>query len=35
MYIVTPFKNKRKSISGLLSTHPGIDERVEALKKLK
>ena len=34
MYIVTPFKNKKKS-SNLWSTHPSIEERVEALKNLK
>ena len=36
MYIVTPFKDKRKSdVSNLLSTHPGIRERIEALENLK
>lgn len=36
MYIVTPFKNKRKSdVSTLFSTHPGINERIEALENLK
>ncbi len=35
MYIVTPFKNKRKaSKSSVFSTHPGIEERIEALKNL-
>ena len=34
MYIVTPFRNKKKS-SNLWSTHPSIDDRVEALKNLK
>ncbi len=34
MYIITPFKDKRKS-SNLLSTHPGIDDRIEALRNLK
>lgn len=34
MYIITPFKNKRKK-SSLFSTHPGIEERIEALKNLK
>ena len=34
MYIVTPFKNKRKSSSSIFSTHPGIEERIEALKNL-
>lgn len=36
MYIVTPFKNKRKlKTSNLFSTHPGIEERIEALENLK
>ena len=36
MYIVNPFKNKKKNgKSNLFSTHPGIDERIEALEKLK
>lgn len=36
MYIVNPFKNKKKKEkSNLFSTHPGIDERIEALEKLK
>lgn len=36
MYIVTPLKNKRKSsASNLFSTHPGIEERIEALRNLK
>ena len=36
MFIVTPFKNKRKSDkSSLLSTHPAIEERIEAIQKLK
>ncbi len=36
MYIVTPFKNKRKSnTSNLFSTHPGIEERIEAIENLK
>lgn len=34
MYIVTPFKNKRKEASSLFSTHPSISERVEAIRKL-
>ena len=34
MYIVTPFRNKNKS-SNLWSTHPSIEDRVEALKNLK
>lgn len=36
MYIVTPFKNKRKTNkSNLFSTHPGIQERIEALENLR
>lgn len=36
MYIENPFPKKRmKQISGLLSTHPSIDERIEALEKLR
>ena len=36
MYIITPFKNKKKAnASNLFSTHPGIEERIEALKNLK
>ena len=36
MYIVTPFKNKRKtSKSNLFSTHPAIEERIEALENLR
>ena len=36
MYIVTPFKNKRKSgKTNLFSTHPGIEERIEALENLR
>ena len=34
MYIITPFKNKRKK-TNLFSTHPGIQERIEALRNLK
>ena len=34
MYIVTPFRNKKKS-SSLWSTHPSIEDRVEALRNLK
>ena len=34
MYIVTPFRNKKKS-SNLWSTHPSIEDRVEALRKLR
>ena len=34
MYIVNPFRNKKKS-SNLWSTHPSIEDRVEALRNLK
>lgn len=34
MYIANPFRNKKKS-SSLWSTHPSIEDRVEALKNLK
>ena len=34
MYIVNPFRGKKKS-SSLWSTHPSIEDRVEALKNLK
>ena len=34
MYIASPFRNKKKS-SNLWSTHPSIEDRVEALKNLK
>lgn len=35
MYIVTPFKNKRKEKSSLFSTHPSTSERIEALENLR
>ena len=36
MFIVTPFKNKRKANkSSLFSTHPGIEERIQAIEDLK
>lgn len=35
MYIVTPFKNKRKEKSNLFSTHPSTSERIEALENLR
>ena len=36
MFIVTPFKNKRKTDkSSLFSTHPAISERIEAIESLK
>lgn len=34
MYIVTPFKERRNK-SSLFSTHPSVEERVEALRNLK
>lgn len=34
MYIVTPFRNKKQS-SNLWSTHPSIEDRVDALRNLK
>lgn len=34
MYIVNPFRNKKKA-SNLWSTHPSIEDRVEALRNLK
>ena len=34
MYIVAPFRNKKKA-SSLWSTHPSIEDRVEALRNLK
>ena len=36
MYIANPFPKKRvQKVSGLFSTHPSVEERVEALEKLK
>lgn len=36
MYIANPFPKKRvKKVSGLFSTHPSVEERVEALEKLR
>lgn len=36
MYIVSPFKqNKKKSSTSLWSTHPSIEDRIEALKNIK
>ena len=39
MYIVDPFKSNlkdgRKKSSSLFSTHPSIEDRVEAIKNLK
>ena len=34
MYIANPFRSKKKS-SSLWSTHPSIEDRVEALRNLK
>jgi len=34
MYIANPFRNKKKS-SNLWSTHPSIEDRVEALRNLR
>ena len=38
LYIVNPFKNRGKSIisvfSGLFNTHPPVEERIAALKKM-
>ena len=35
MYIVTPFKGKQKKASNWFSTHPSIEDRIEAIKNLK
>lgn len=35
MYIMSPFKSKRKNNSNLFSTHPSINERIEAIEKLR
>ena len=36
MFIVTPFKNKRRADrSSLFSTHPAIEERIQAIENLK
>ena len=35
MYIVTPFKNKRREKSNLFSTHPSTAERIEAIQNLQ
>jgi len=34
MYIVTPFKDNRKKIASWFSTHPAIEDRVEAIKNI-
>lgn len=35
MYIVTPFKDKKKSKSNIFSTHPSTEERIKALENLR
>ncbi len=35
MYIVSPFKSNKKRKAGLFSTHPSIDDRIEALQNIK
>lgn len=35
MYIANPFKDKKKSMSNLFSTHPPIEDRIEALRNIK
>lgn len=35
MYIANPFKYKKKSMSNLFSTHPPIEDRIEALRNIK
>ena len=35
MYIVTPFKGKQKKANNWFSTHPSIEDRIEAIKNLK
>lgn len=35
MYIVCPLKDKKKKSSSLFSTHPPIEDRIEAIKNLK
>lgn len=34
MYIVTPFKDNRKKIASWFSTHPAIEDRVQAIKDI-
>jgi len=34
MYIVNPFKDKKKKTTSLLSTHPSIEDRIDALRNL-
>ncbi len=35
MYIVSPFKGKQKKATNWFSTHPSIEDRIEAIRKLK
>ncbi len=35
MYIVSPFKGKQKKSTSWFSTHPSIEDRIEAIKNLK
>lgn len=35
MYIVSPFKDKKKKSTNWFSTHPSTEDRIEAIKKLK
>ncbi len=35
MYIVSPFKGKQKKSTNWFSTHPSIEDRIEAIRKLK
>lgn len=35
MYIVTPFKGKQKKSTNWFSTHPSIEDRIEAIRNLK
>lgn len=35
MYIVCPLKDKKKKSSSLFSTHPSIEDRIEAIKNIK
>ncbi|MDE5830511.1 MAG: hypothetical protein K2H53_02250 [Clostridia bacterium] len=35
MYISSPFKDKKKTKSSIWSTHPSLEQRVEALRNLK
>lgn len=35
MYIVSPFKGKQKKANNWFSTHPSIEDRIEAIKNLK